>query len=103
MYSRYRYVSSLFLAAALLAPPGIMAAFVPQEQERHEEHEREEHRYYDSEHRDYHHGTRAKTGLTGIIWKSGTEDMSISITPIIANNRLIGTGATNTQITINFS
>ena len=55
MHSGYRYVSSLFLAAALLAPPGIMAAFAPQEQDRHEEHAREEHRYYDSEHRDYHH------------------------------------------------
>jgi len=53
MHSRYRCVSSLFLAAALLAPPGIMAAFEPQEQQ-HEEHAREEHRYYDSEHRDYH-------------------------------------------------
>jgi len=54
MHSRYCYVSSLFLAAALLAPPGIMAAFAPQDQQ-HEEHAREEHRYYDSEHRDYHH------------------------------------------------
>ena len=53
MHSRYRYVSSLFLAAALLAPPGIMAGLGPQDQ--HEEHAREEHRYYDSEHRDYHH------------------------------------------------
>jgi hypothetical protein len=55
MHTGYRYVSSLFLAAALLAPPGIMAAFTPQDQERHEEHQREEQRrYYDREHRDYH-------------------------------------------------
>ena len=48
MHTGYRYVSSLFLAAALLAPPGIMAAFTPQDQERHEEHQREEQRrYYD--------------------------------------------------------
>jgi hypothetical protein len=52
MQSRYRYVSSLFLAAALLAPPGIMAAFAPQEQQ-HEERAREEHRYYDGENRAY--------------------------------------------------
>ena len=53
MHTGYRYVSSLFLTAALLAPPGIMAAFTPQDQERHEEHQREEQRrYYDREHRD---------------------------------------------------
>lgn len=57
MHSGHRFVTSVFLAAALLAPPGIMAAYGPHGQDgREEHHQREEQRrYYDREHKDYHH------------------------------------------------
>jgi hypothetical protein len=48
-------------------------------------------------------GTTAKTALTGIIWRSGTDRMWISITRITSNNKLTGTGATNIRITISFT
>ena len=50
MHSGYRYVSLLFLAAALISPPGIMAAARQQQEEHHDK----DKRYYDKEHKDYH-------------------------------------------------
>ena len=56
MHTRYRFVSSVFLAGALLATPGIVGAAnppVPNGQEEHHE-QVEQHRYYDRQHKDYH-------------------------------------------------
>lgn len=43
----HRYVTSLFLTAALAAPAALLAAPVPQE-------DRDQHRVYDKQHKDYH-------------------------------------------------
>jgi hypothetical protein len=53
MHRGHRLVSSLFLAAALVAPSGIMAtsAFAQPAQDEHHD---KDHRYYDEEHKDYH-------------------------------------------------
>jgi hypothetical protein len=54
MQRGYRYISSLFLAAALAAPVVVMAAATPQEN-RHEDRGNENNRrYYDRGHKDYH-------------------------------------------------
>ena len=56
MHRGNKYVASLFLSSALLAPMGAFAMPVPQddrEHERHEERERER-RVYDPYHKDYH-------------------------------------------------
>lgn len=47
MHRANRYITSLFLTAALAAPVAIMAIPVPQEG-------RDQHRVYDKEHKDYH-------------------------------------------------
>ncbi len=52
MHRPSRFISSLFLAAALVAPPAIMAAGRPQPTQ--EEHHDKDHRYYDEDHKDYH-------------------------------------------------
>ena len=51
MHRGHRLVSSLFLAAALVAPSGIMAATAYHQPAQEEHHD---HRYYDDEHKDYH-------------------------------------------------
>jgi hypothetical protein len=43
----HRYVTSLFLTAALAAPAALLAAPAPQE-------DRDQHRVYDKQHKDYH-------------------------------------------------
>jgi hypothetical protein len=54
MHRGNKYVASLFLSAALLAPMGAFAMAGPQDDhERHEEKERER-RVYDPYHKDYH-------------------------------------------------
>ena len=56
MHRGNKYVASLFLSAALLAPMGAFAMAAPQDdrdRERHEERERER-RVYDPYHKDYH-------------------------------------------------
>jgi hypothetical protein len=54
MHRGNKYVASLFITAALLAPMGAMAAARPQDDhERHEQEERER-RVYDPYHKDYH-------------------------------------------------
>jgi hypothetical protein len=54
MHRGNKYVASLFLSTALLAPLGAFAMAEPQdEHERHEEKERER-RVYDPYHKDYH-------------------------------------------------
>src|SRR5579871_2096928 len=54
MRREHKYVASLFLSAAMVAPLGAMA--MPKPQDDHERHEREEreHRMYDPVYRDYH-------------------------------------------------
>ena len=54
MRREHKYVASIFLSAALLAPVGAMA--MPKAQDDHERHEQEEHerRQYDPQYRDYH-------------------------------------------------
>jgi hypothetical protein len=47
MHRANRYITSLFLTAALAVPVAIMATPVPQES-------RDQHRVYDKEHMDYH-------------------------------------------------
>jgi hypothetical protein len=56
MQTRYRFVSSVFLAAALLATPGIVVPSNPPARNGQEEHHEpeQEHRYYDHQHKDYH-------------------------------------------------
>jgi|HubBroStandDraft_6_1064221.scaffolds.fasta_scaffold03748_11 hypothetical protein len=49
----YRLISPLFLAAALLAPSGIMVTST-YAQPAQEEHHDKDHRYYDEDHKDYH-------------------------------------------------
>jgi uncharacterized protein YecT (DUF1311 family) len=57
---RYKYLSSLFLTAALAAPVAMMAATSPQDDknrdDRNQENKQVENnkRYYDKEHKDYH-------------------------------------------------
>jgi hypothetical protein len=54
MHRGNKYVASLFLSAAILAPMGAFAMAAPQDDhERHEERERER-RVYDPYHKDYH-------------------------------------------------
>lgn len=54
MRREHKYMASIFLSAALMAPLGAMA--MPRPQDDHERHEREEHerRVYDPYQRDYH-------------------------------------------------
>lgn len=54
MHSPYRFISSLFLAAALIAPPGIMAATRQPAANAQDEHHEKSKRYYDKEHKEYH-------------------------------------------------
>lgn len=53
MHRGNKYVASLFITAALLAPMGAMAARPQDDHERHEQEERER-RVYDPYHKDYH-------------------------------------------------
>jgi hypothetical protein len=63
MHRGKRYVGSLILTAALLAPLGAFAMAAPQdEHERHEQEERER-RVYDPYHKDYHSWNRAEDGV----------------------------------------
>jgi hypothetical protein len=58
MHSGKRYVASIFLTAAFMAPFSAFAAPVPQDDhERHEQEERER-RVYDPYHKDYHNWDR---------------------------------------------
>jgi hypothetical protein len=58
MHRGNKYVASLFISAALLAPMGAFAMAAPQDDhERHEQEERER-RVYDPYHRDYHNWDR---------------------------------------------
>ncbi len=56
MHRGYRYLSTLFLTAALAAPVAMMAARSQQDDDRkHEDRQGEHHkRYYDKAHKDYH-------------------------------------------------
>jgi hypothetical protein len=55
MQSGNKYVASLFLSVALMAPMGAFAMAAPQDDhERHEQEERRERRVYDPYHKDYH-------------------------------------------------
>ena len=55
MQNGYRYLSTLFLTAALAAPVAMMATASPQDDKNHEEKQNENHkRYYDKGHKDYH-------------------------------------------------
>jgi hypothetical protein len=52
---RYRYLSSLLLTAALVAPVATMAAASPQDDRNHENRQGEnDKRYFDKSHKDYH-------------------------------------------------
>src|SRR5580692_3336663 len=48
-----RFLSSLFLTAALATPMAMMAAAIPQDNQRHED-KQDHKRYYDKQHKDYH-------------------------------------------------
>jgi Ni/Co efflux regulator RcnB len=48
-----RFLSSLFLTAALAAPMTMMAAAIPQDDQHHED-KQDHKRYYDKQHKDYH-------------------------------------------------
>jgi hypothetical protein len=64
MHFGERYVASMFLSAAILAPLGAVALPAPQddrEHERHEERERER-RVYDPYHKDYHNWDQREDG-----------------------------------------
>ena len=52
MHRGFRHFASLLLTAALATPVALMAT--PLRAQEREEHDRDEHRYYDAEHRDYH-------------------------------------------------
>jgi hypothetical protein len=55
MHRGYRYLSSLFLTAALAAPLAMMAATRPQDNRDQENRQRENSkRFYDKGHKDYH-------------------------------------------------
>jgi hypothetical protein len=58
MHRGNKYVASLFLSAALMAPMGAFAMATPQDD--HERHEQEERRVYDPYHKDYHTWNRAE-------------------------------------------
>jgi len=49
-----RFLSSLFLTAALAAPMAMMAAASPQDDRNHEDKQNNHKRYYDKQHKDYH-------------------------------------------------
>ena len=53
MHRGSRFLSSLFLTAALAAPMAMMAAAIPQDNQRHEDKDNHK-RYYDKQHKDYH-------------------------------------------------
>ena len=53
MHRGNRFLSSLFLTAALAAPVAMMAAAAPQDDKNRDEHH-ENKRYYDKAHKDYH-------------------------------------------------
>ena len=48
-----RFLSSLFLTAALATPMAMMAAAIPQDDQHHED-KQDHKRYYDKQHKDYH-------------------------------------------------
>jgi hypothetical protein len=55
MHRGYRYLSSLFLTAALAAPVAMMATARPQDDRNQENRQGENNkRYYDKSHKDYH-------------------------------------------------
>lgn len=54
MHRGNKYIASLFVSAALLAPMGAFAMAAPQDDHERHEHEREERRVYDPYHKDYH-------------------------------------------------
>ncbi len=56
MHRGYRYLTSLFLTAALAAPIAMMGAISPQDNRSQEERRRDNDnkRYYDRTHKDYH-------------------------------------------------
>ena len=55
MHRGYRFLSTLFLTAALAAPVAMMAAASPQENREQENRQGENNkRYYDKHHKDYH-------------------------------------------------
>ena len=56
MQSGSKYVASLFLSAALMAPVGAFAMAAPQDD--HERHEEQARRVYDPYHKDYHNWDR---------------------------------------------
>jgi Ni/Co efflux regulator RcnB len=52
MHRGSRFLSSLFLTAALAAPMAMMAAATPQDDKNHDKQDHK--RYYDKHHKDYH-------------------------------------------------
>jgi hypothetical protein len=58
MHCGKKYVASLFLSAALMAPLGAFAMAGPQDD--HERHEEQVRRVYDPYHKDYHNWDRAE-------------------------------------------
>ena len=64
MHRGNKYLASLFMSGALLAPLGAFAMAAPQDDhERHEQEERAEHRVYDPYHKDYHNWDRREDDM----------------------------------------
>ena len=62
MHRGNKYLASLFVSAALVAPLGARA-LAPQDDRDHERHEREERRVYDPYHKDYHNWDEREDGM----------------------------------------
>jgi len=62
MHRGNKYLASLLVSAALLAPMGAYA-LAPQDDRDHERHEREERRVYDPYHKDYHNWDGREDGM----------------------------------------
>lgn len=61
MHRGSKYLASLFVSAALMAPLGALA-LAPQDDRDHERHERQERRVYDPYHKDYHNWDEREDG-----------------------------------------
>lgn len=63
MHRGNKYLASLFVSAALIAPMGAFALAAPQDDRDHERHEREQRRVYDPDHKDYHNWDQREDGV----------------------------------------
>ncbi len=88
----HRYIASLFLTAALVAPVAIMAAPVPQEA-------RVQLRVYDRQHKDYHNWDDNENRPWGSTLRQSTGILTNSRRRARGSTRITGIIATPIQIT----